>query len=495
MARLFPTWFVTPVLLILAGVGAALGQAPWGLWPVALGGYALGLSLMTSSARPVLAGWLFGTAHFGLSLHWIVEPFLVDAAQTGALAPVGLIAMAGGMGVFWASAAGLGRRLEHGALGMAVALCLAELARAYVLTGFPWALPGHVFIASPALPAAACLGAHGLGLCLLLGLGLVLRWRAAPAVLGVALLATPFVLAALLPSAPPATGAAPTVRLVQPNAPQHLKWDPEWMGIFFRRGLEATAAEGTPDAVIWPETSLPQLLGRSGDVRPMVARASGGAPIVIGVQRYDEAGAPRNGLAVLTGHGGTVETIYDKHRLVPFGEYLPLPGVAEALGFGALAKQLAGRYAPGPGPRLIDVPGLGAVLPMICYEAIFPQDIRRVERPRAILHLTNDAWFGTYAGPAQHLALARLRAAESGLPLVRAANTGISAAINGRGEVLATLGLGRAGHLDVTLPPALPETVYVKTGDWVVGATLVLLLIGLSVLGRRKTVDVTPDRA
>ncbi|WP_371154751.1 apolipoprotein N-acyltransferase [Jannaschia sp. 2305UL9-9] len=495
---MLPRWLTTPALLVVAGIGGALGQAPWSLWYLAIPGYALGLALIAGARRPAMAGWLFGTAHFAVALHWIVEPFLVDAALTGWMAPIALAAMAGGMALFWAIAGGMGVRLGGGAFGVAVALAAAELARAYVLTGFPWALPGHVLIGSPALAAAAVLGGHGLGLCLLLGLGLILTWRPIVAAGGVAVLAVPFVIAALLPPAPLAAPDAPVVRLVQPNAPQHLKWDPDWTGIFFRRGLAATAAEAdpgrAPSVTVWPETSLPELLRYSDDLRRMIATANGGAPVVIGVQRYDEDRAPRNALTLLTGDDGTVADLIDKHRLVPFGEYLPLPRIAEALGLGPMAQQLAGRYAPGPGPRLLQVPGIGAVLPMICYEAIFAQDIRRVDRPVAILHLTNDAWFGGFAGPAQHLALARLRAAESGLPLMRAANTGISAAIDARGNVTGALGLGRDGHLDAALPPALPPTVYTMTGDWAALIAIVLLLTALPLWRRRKTVDGAGDR-
>jgi apolipoprotein N-acyltransferase len=474
----------------LAGIAAALGQAPWGLWPLALAGYALGIAAVVRSRRPFLTGWAFGAAHFALALHWITEPFLVDAAATAWLAPVALLASALGFGLFWALAGWAGTRAVGGPLGVATALGLAELARSYVLTGFPWALPGHVLIGTAALPAGALAGAHGLGVAVLLGAGLVATRRPAWAIVGATVWAAPFAAAALLP-APPAGGAGPLVRLVQPNAPQHLKWEPEWIGVFFRRALTETAARAVseePAAIVWPETSLPRLLGRSEDVRPMIGSAARGRPIVVGAQRYGPDGRPRNALAVLTGPAGAVATVHDKHRLVPFGEFLPLPGLFSALGVGPLAAQLAGTYAPGPGPALVDLPGVGPVLPMICYEAIFPQDVARVERPRAILHLTNDAWFGTRAGPQQHLALARLRAAEAGLPVLRAANTGVSAAIDARGAVLASLPLGVAGHLDVALPPALPSTPYMRTGDWPAFLWLAILALGLIAAGRRPGV-------
>ncbi|MEM8851860.1 MAG: apolipoprotein N-acyltransferase [Pseudomonadota bacterium] len=461
---------------VIGGLAAALGQAPWDLWWLALGGYALGLWAVARARWPFLAAWLFGAAHFGLALNWITEPFFVNAAATAFLAPVALGASAFGFGLFWAFGGWAGRRLLGGALGAAVGLALLEIARSYVLTGFPWALPGHILIGTDALAAASLAGAHGLGIAVLVGAGLAATLRPAAMATGAVIWALPFGYAATLPPAPPADG--PVIRLVQPNAPQHLKWDPDWINVFFRRGLEETAAPGDPVATIWPETSLPELLRYSQDIRPMIAAASGGTPVVAGAQRYGEDGRPRNSLVVLTGDGGEIDLVHDKHRLVPFGEYLPFPALFETFGIGPMAAQLAGIYAPGAGPRLIDLPGIGPVLPMICYEAIFPQDIRRVDRPRAILHLTNDAWFGTRAGPQQHLALARLRAAESGLPLLRAANTGVSAAIDARGDVLAALALGDQGHVDAALPGALPPTIYARVGD----ALAMLLLSALATL-------------
>ena len=479
------------LLPVLAGLVAASGQAPWDLWMLALPAYAVGIAAIARARRPFLAALLFGTAHFAVALHWITEPFLIDAAVTGWLAPVALLAIALGFGLFWAVAGGLGARARVPALGVAVGIALAELARSYVLTGFPWALPGHVLIGSPALPTAAVLGAHGLGLSVLLGAGLLVTRGAVVRAAGLALWALPLGVGAVMPPAPVATADAPVVRLIQPNAPQRLKWDPDFIYVFFRRGLEESAApaEGAaPVAVVWPETALPELLENSAEVRPRIAAAAGGVPVVIGAQRFDDAMRPRNTLLMLTGAEGEVARIHDKYRLVPFGEYLPFAPLFDAVGIGAFAANLAGTYAPGEGPILLDLPGVGPVMPLICYEAIFPQELRRVARPRAIVHLTNDAWFGTDAGPQQHLALARLRAAESGLPFLRAANTGISAGIDARGRVLASLPLGEAGHLDVALPPALPQPLYIVTGDWAVLVVLLLAAAALAIPGRANSV-------
>ena len=438
---------------VFAGLVAALGQPPWGLWWLALPAYAVGIRAVVEARRPLLAGWLFGTSHMAVALHWIAEPFLVDAATTGWLAPVAVVVTCGGLASFWAVGAAFGLRVVGGPVGVALGVALAELARSWVLTGFPWALPGHVYVLSPALPSAMVYGAHGLGLFALLGAALVAVRRPLSAVVGLCLWAVPLLLGAAMPSAPGAAADAPVVRLIQPNAPQHLKWDPDHVNTFWRRGVELTAGEGAVDAILWPETAMPYLLERSDDLRQTLSAASGGRPLVIGVQRYGDDDKPRNALALLTGPTGAVARTYDKHRLVPFGEFLPLPGLFAALGIGPMAAQLAGGYGAGEGPEVFDLQGVGPVLPLICYESIFPQDLWGLpRRPRVILHLTNDAWFGEGAGPRQHLALARLRAAESGLPVLRSANTGISASIDARGGIREALPLNASGALDAEIP-------------------------------------------
>jgi apolipoprotein N-acyltransferase len=357
---------------------------------------------------------------------------------------------------------------------LAPLLTLTEAARSTILTGFPWALPGHALIDTPWLMLGGLVGAHGMTLAVLSVAALwavaALTRQAAPAVaLSLTLLLLPYVLP--VPDAPAAGPDAPVVRLVQPNAAQHLKWREDMIPVFWQRGRDLTALPpdqdlGDPDLVVWPETSLPVVLGRSDAARAQLAAAAGEAAVMIGVQRF-ESMTVRNSLAVLA-PGGPITAVYDKHHLVPFGEYLPLQGLADRLDIRALAAVLPGGYRPGPGPVALDLgPELGRAFPMICYEAIFPGYIRQLDtRPDWMAHVTNDAWFGAFSGPWQHLALARLRAAEQGLPVLRAANTGVSAVIDARGNVLAALPLNEAGKLDARLPPPLPATPYARAGDW-----------------------------
>ncbi|MCU4651323.1 apolipoprotein N-acyltransferase [Roseibacterium sp. SDUM158016] len=495
-------------LAISGGAIAALGQAPFDIWPATPLGLALVALSLVSAPGPKAAAWrglAAGTAHFAVALHWIVEPFFVDAARHGWMAPFALVFFAVGLALFWAAPAALtacvarGRAPAHRAIAQAALflalLALSEAARGVVLTGFPWAQPGHALIDTDYLMAAAWAGPQGLTLIVVATAAMIasLIVHAGRAPLAAAGALTAFVLPLLLPtpSGPVAGPGAPVVRLVQPNAPQDLKWREDMIPVFWERGLALTAAApdpslGAPGLVVWPETSLPVLLDRSDAARSRLAAAAGEAQVIVGGNRY-EGLRPRNTLAQLA-PGGAIVAVYDKHHLVPFGEYLPFEEVFDRLDLAALAAVVPGGYTSGPGPALLDLgEAFGRVFPMICYEAIFPGYIRDVgDRPDWLLHITNDAWFGTFSGPWQHLALARLRAAEQGLPVLRAANTGVSAVIDARGQVVSALGLGEAGHLDAALPPALPPTLYARTGDWPALLVTFLVALGAAIHVRRE---------
>lgn len=494
-------------LAALSGAMAALGLAPFNLPLLSLAGFAgLVLALMPCAGprRGFLVGLAGGAGYFAVALHWIVEPFFVDPWRHGWMAPFALLFMAAGLALFWATAAALAVRLSRPgparALLWVFALALAEWLRATVLTGFPWAHPGHVWIGSPLMPLAAFTGPQGLSLltlALAAGIALALWSRARLLLLPSGALVLLFGLAAMVPPAPGPGPEGTVVRLIQPNAPQHLKWLPEMIPVYFQRALDLTAAVPetgpAPELVIWPETTLPVLLRHSEPWRSAIAQAAGGADVILGGQRLEQGGV-RNALYHLDAEG-EVAAIYDKHHLVPFGEYIPLTGMARAMGLRGLAEAAGPGYAPGPGPDLLDLGGFGRVFPMICYETIFPTYVRQVERPDWMVQITNDAWFGEFSGPYQHLELAQLRAAEQGLPLLRAANTGVSAVIDARGQVLASLPLGQHGAVDAVLPPALAPTLYSRTGDWPVLALIVLALAGFVVWNRKMPIDPGADSA
>lgn len=474
------------VMIMLAGVVAALGQAPFSQPALSLIGFALGFRFFMAAHHPWRAlrfGMAFGTGYFLVSLHWIVEPFLVDIARHGWMAPFALIFMSVGLSLFWGVAFGLARWLNKGCWPLIITLTLAELVRAYLFTGFPWALPAYAFVDGLAGQLVAHIGSHGLNLvffAMACALSLLLKRGAMPLAGFAAALAAITVLGGwALPAPSPVADTRPVVRLVQPNAPQHQKWDPEHIPRFFRRAIDYTSAGARPDLIIWPETSVPTPLNYADEGLKIMSRAAGTTPILAGIQRLD--GLLLFNSAILIGPDGAVEQVYDKHHLVPFGEYLPFATLMSQMGLKGLAAEDGSGYAAGPGPRLMDLGALGKALPLICYEAVFPQDVAAApQRPDILLQITNDAWFGQFSGPFQHLVQARMRSIEQGLVMIRSANTGVSAVIDDKGRILAQLRLGEAGYLDARVPVSGAPTLYSRTGDLPLVLLLGAVLAGLA---------------
>ncbi len=479
---------------MILGSMAGLGHPPFDLWWATLFAFAAVFYLLHEVQKGREAIWLglgFGTGYFALSLHWIVEPFFVDPLRHGWMAPFAIVLMAVGLSLFWAAAFWLAKRLHSSGWPVVISLTAAELVRAYVLTGFPWGMPSYVLVDRLAGQGAALVGPHALNLVFfavasLLGLALALqRGRLGLGVIGLAgLVALGWPMSA---PEPQAQEGRPVVRLVQPNAPQHQKWDPVYTGIFFQRLVQFSAAgEERPDLIVWPETAVPVLLNYADETLEIVSRAARGVPVVLGINRME--GSRIYNAAVLLDDLGKIRATYDKHHLVPFGEYIPLGNVMARFGISGFASRNGEGFSAGPGPALMDLGALGKALMLICYEAVFPQDVFAApERPEFVLHLTNDAWFGSFSGPFQHLAQARMRAIESGLPVLRAANTGVSAVIDAQGRVLESLPLNTEGYLDVALPESRPLTVYARMGDLYFAVVLFLLLSALGFKAMRKT--------
>lgn len=490
------------------GLIAALGLAPFGVWGATIAAFAA-ILWRQSRVRPGAAFWhalAAGLGWFGLAMCWIVEPFLIEPEIYGWMAPFALFLMALGGALFWAVPVWLATRVAQGwrsrAAAIAAALVLSEWIRGWIFTGLPWARIGHVWVDTPISQSAAWIGAVGLSLITLTVAVLpTLLWRPAerrafgflPGVI-VAILLTGALwaagLARLAQPLPPDRDAV--LRIVQPNAEQHLKWDPEWSAVFFRRLLDLSAEPGRRDLVIWPETAVNFLLNDAGDLLPVMAR-SAGAPLVLGIQRQDGS-RYYNSLALLSATG-SLEATYDKFHLVPFGEYMPWGDALARVGISAFAAQEGNGYSAGDGPAVMPAPGLPDFQPLICYEAIFPQHMRGLpSRPGWLLQATNDGWFGRFSGPYQHLAQARLRAVETGLPLIRAANTGVSAVIDPHGRVRDQLPLGGVGKIDARLPGALPETFWLETGPAPVILIALLALLAAVAIPRLKQGGAVPRR-
>ncbi|GLK64056.1 MULTISPECIES: apolipoprotein N-acyltransferase [Paracoccus] len=480
-----------------AGLGAlaALGQAPWELWPLTVIALALvcrQVATADTARWAALQVFAAGLGHFALAMFWIIEPFLVEPEVYGWMAPFALLFMAAGAALFWTIPAWLAVRIAPGfprqGVAFAALMVLSDWLRGWIFTGLPWALTGHIWINTPAAQIAATFGSIGLSALTMLAAALPLifhrpgRFAALPGwVLSILVIATAWSagLARLAQPLPPDTGLH--LRLVQPNATQALKWDPVWSEVFFGRLLELSAARDpgkpAPDVMIWPETAVNFLLNQSGTAAQDIS-AYVGAPVILGIQR-SEGSRYFNSLTQFSDAG--IGPVYDKFHLVPFGEYTPWGDVMARFGIRAFAAQHGFGYSAGPGPQVMRLPGLPAMQPLICYEAVFSRHlISGEDRPDWLLQVTNDGWFGQISGPWQHLAQARLRTIESGLPLMRAANTGVSAVIDARGGIRASLGLNLTGRIDAPLPGALPPTPWSRWGDWpAVAVTLAVLLFCL----------------
>jgi apolipoprotein N-acyltransferase len=278
-----------------------------------------------------------------------------------------------------------------------------------------------------------------------------------------------------------------SLRIIQPNISQDSKWRDENARTIFDQLLEMSARAapvGTPPThIIWPETAVSFLIDESAVAKVELAQLLGGTKILVtGALRRDinptgdgEDNKVYNSILTFDG-SGTVVARYDKWRLVPGGEFLPFEGLLEPLGFRKVVT-VPGSFAAGQGPVSLAIPGAPEAGFGVCYEAIFPdQFIDPQKRPGWLINVTNDGWFGNSTGPYQHLAQARLRTIEQGLPMARAANTGISAVIDPYGRVISSLPLGESGILDMSLPEALPPTFFADYGELILGLMLLLLL-------------------
>jgi apolipoprotein N-acyltransferase len=269
------------------------------------------------------------------------------------------------------------------------------------------------------------------------------------------------------------------LRLVQPNVPQELKYvralvPKNWATLI---DLSEQPSAVQPTIIVWPEAAPPVLLQRAADALDQIAILTNRNKVLItGNQRLSVGPSGErhffNSLYVF-GHGGELRETYDKFHLVPFGEFLPLEPLLKGLGITKLVG-IPGSFSAGDGPHTIRVPDAPDAGPLICYEILFPGAVVADPRPGWLVNVTDDSWFGPYAGPRQHLLAARVRAIEEGLPVARAANTGISAVIDPNGRIIAMLDLDRAGIVDAGLPRALSPTPYAHFGDLTFAAMLAL---------------------
>jgi apolipoprotein N-acyltransferase len=504
--------FRADLIALLAGAFAALALPPLAVLPALLVAFPVLLALINAASRGVVAarrGWWFGFGYHLIGLYWITEAILFEAARFWWLVPLAVPALAAVLAVFiaiptwvtWYAARGrsfFGRpetgrvQIQSGpaqVLTLAGGWVLGDLARQFFATGFPWNPLGSVWairggIGDVLLQPAALVSVHGLTLATVaLACAPVLHWRGRAVCLALFLAWIGYGMNRMAAPLPPDQPLH--IVLVQGNVPQGQKWDPAMRNAVFDRYLRLTdegvqAAGPGHSVVVWPETASPFLL----DTMALQAIAAAGhdETVLAGAVRFGEDDRPRNTLYAVTGTG-SVAALYDKWHLVPFGEYQP--------SWAQIGIQLVpgGGFAPGPGPQTLHIPGVPPVGPLICYEAIFPgQVIDETDRPDWMVNVTNDACFGTSAGPRQHLAAARLRAVEEGLPLMRAANTGITAAFDPRGHEITRISMELSGFRTVMLPGPLPRTIFAPFGLFLPGGLALGSLIAGMLASRRPQV-------
>jgi apolipoprotein N-acyltransferase len=524
------------LLAFLAGASTALALPPADVWFVPFITFPILVWLIDGAEgrlRGVLAaagtGWCFGFGYLLAGLYWIGYAFLVDAKTFGWLLPFAVSALPAGMAVYTAVGVALARAIwPRGAprvLALAAALTLTEWLRGHLFSGFPWNAYGYALVTPLWLAQAASLvGLWGLTF-------LAIAIYASPAVLAdkptvtrhpwVAPAVSMVVIAALaiygalrLAETPTSYVEGVHLRIMQPNLQQDAKFNYARKQEVMNQYLMLSAGAGAAHAagldgvthLIWPESAFPFFLTREPDALAQIAALlRPGTVLITGAIRPPD---PRPGVAVtraynsiyVIDHDGSIVSVYDKVHLVPFGEYLPFQPLLERLGLMQLTKVIGG-FIPGEGRGGQRVPGAPDFLPLVCYEIIFPGDaVPHQERPGWLynhigrhlywpfvagsgarpgwlLNLTNDGWFGISAGPYQHFQQAQVRAIEEGLPLVRAANTGISAVVDPLGRVIASLPLGTEGVLDARLPRPVAPTLYARVGDSLAGIFVVVAFL------------------
>jgi apolipoprotein N-acyltransferase len=502
-----------------AGALSALAMAPFDAWPVLFLTFPVLVWLIDGAAagrwggvaRAAATGWWFGFGYFVAGLYWIGYAFLVDARTFGWLLPFAVIGLPAVLAVYTGLGTALARlvwtRGPTRILALGAALTATEWLRGHLFTGFPWNAFGYALTAPLALAQSACvIGIWGLtfiAVVVFASPATMTDDRAQarrpwlPLALSLAALAALAGFGALrLAHNPTRLVDKVHLRIMQPNLPQDARFNfaarKQVMDRYVALSEQASSTPHDVTHLIWPESPFPFFLTREPDALAQIAKLLAPRTVLItGAMRLaepvDRAHPQAFNSIYAIGPDGAVVGLYDKLHLVPFGEFLPFERLLQSLGLQELTEQQGG-FRAGDRRGLIAIPGAPPALPLVCYEIIFPGDVAP-QGPRAgwIVNVTNDGWFGISTGPYQHFQQARVRAIELGLPLARAANSGISAVVDPVGRVVKSLPLGQAGILDGPLPRVVAEPIYARVGD--APAFVIVALALLIVLRRRLAGD------
>jgi len=511
------------VVICCSGAVASLALPPLGFWPVLFVTFPFLLLVLDGiSLKPLspgqefksafFAGWLFGFGYFVTSLYWIGAALLVEPDKFALLLPLAVIALPAGLALFWGLATGLSillwKMTANRLVTLTLALTLFEWLRGYLFTGFPWNTIGYSSASLKGLDQlAAFSGIYGVTL-------MILIWSFTP-VLFFAKRINYLLIGCLvlsfsgtwflghlrsaqshILSTTDKSSSQPIIRVVQPNIMQEKKWDRAYRQENIDRYFQISAQKSTGlnpgkqsyNILVWPESALPLIYEKSEKTQLRVASLlpkntlllMGALRLGRGIGRGQDSNTQTrpffNSLLAVNSEGKVIAT-YDKSHLVPFGEYLPAEKWLAPLGLRKIVA-LPASFSSGNGPKTIKINTFPSFSAFICYEISFSDKIAgRNPRPEWIVNVTNDGWFGKTAGPHQHLAQTRFRAIEQGLPIVRAANTGISAMIDPYGAIVDFLPLGQAGFFDTRLPKALPKTIFVRFGYLPLIVQVVLILL------------------
>lgn len=514
------------LLLLVAGAVSGLSVPPFFILPAffaglpilvwSLDGAEIGSGLRRVFGSAFSIGFWFGLGYFLVAIHWVGSAFFVEGGWVPALAPFAVLLLAAVLALFWAFGTSLAhlfwRDTPFRIVVLAAALALAELARGYLFTGFPFDLLGYSLTANEQMmQATALIGVYGLSFVApLIAATPALIWPAAnrsltrrltPLFAGLALIAAQLAYGQFRMATTQITPRTDMrVRLVQPNIDQAIKWQAESASFVFDRLISSSEANIGPNSaglskithLIWPESAFPFYLSEHPDALARIARLLPPKTLLItGAPRLDPEDPLQqtayNSILAIDNNGEIVAS-YDKTHLVPFGEYLPFSGLLSRLGIRQFVPGDQG-WTAGRTRRLMAPPGTPAFLPLICYEAIFSNDLGdAVTNAAFLLNLTNDGWFDGSIGPAQHFHHARLRAVEEGKPMIRLANTGLSAIIDPLGRISTALPPGQVAVVDAVPPNPLPATFYAKFRLWPLAGIIALtfLIAGLAPLLRRR---------